>query len=216
MIKSQTSFEARPWLEAFADMSEASRAPDGDRQADGWGVSWINGDGGWHGLKSIAPIWTEREAFRSVTESRILLAHARSASFPDQKGVLDYSQPFVEGRHAFVFNGLLRGVSLPAPGGGGIGSQKIWNLLINLLEREEPGRSLERLAQILDKRSREISALNIGLCDGDRMYAYCRYADFPEYYHLQMATSPGLTAVCSEPLAGKGFAPAPTRTVLAF
>jgi len=216
MIKSRTPFDSLPWLESFAEMSESSRAPDGSRQADGWGVSWINGDGGWHWIKSVAPIWTERQAFKSVPASRILVCHARSASFPGQEGILEYCQPFNKNRHAFVFNGLLRGVTLPTRNGGGVGSQKIWEVLANLLEREEPGHSLEKLTVILEKRSREISALNIGLCDGDRLYAYCRYADNPEYYRLHAASPSGLTAVCSEPLAVADFEPVPTSKVLAF
>jgi len=216
MIKSQTPFDVLPWLESFADMSEASRAPDGSRQADGWGVSWINGDGNWHEMKSVAPIWTERHLFKSIPSSRILVCHARSSSFPGQEGVLEYCQPFVKSRHAFVFNGLLKGVSLPSRNGGGVGSQKIWDVLANLLEREEPGHSLEKLADVLEKRSREVYALNIGLCDGERLYAYCRYSDHPDYYRLCTARPSGLTAVCSEPLSVGDFEPAPTSTVLAF
>jgi predicted glutamine amidotransferase len=224
MVKSRAPFDSRPWLEKFADMAEASRAPDGDRQADGWGVSWVNGDGGWHELKSVAPVWEERDAFASVPSCRILAIHARSASFPNHKGVLDYSQPFVEGRHAFVFNGLLKGVSLPARNDAGIGSQRIWGLFRSLIGRDggdSDGRgpaaiSLERLIGILERRSREVAALNIGLCDGSRIFAYCRFADYPSYYHLHALESPGLAAVCSCPLPGLDFRPVPTGRILSF
>ncbi len=224
VVKSLEPFEPLPWLKRFADMAEASRAPDGDRQADGWGVSWINGDGGWHGLKSVAPVWEERAAFASIPSCRVLAVHARSASFPDHKGVLDYSQPFVDGRHAFVFNGLLRGVSLPANNDRSIGSQRIWDLFRALTSRdagEDSGRdpageSLERLIGILESRTREVSALNIALCDDSCIYAYCRFADYPSYYHLHALETPGLAAVCSRPLPGLGFAPVPTGRVLSF
>jgi predicted glutamine amidotransferase len=224
VVKSAEPFDAGPWLERFADMAETSRAPDGDRQADGWGVSWISAGGGWRGLKSVAPVWEERAAFASVPSCRVLAVHARSASFASHKGVLDYSQPFVDSRHAFVFNGLLRGVSLPAGDGRIIGSQRIWDLFRALKERtaaagpdrESARESLERLVGILESRSREVSALNIALCDASRIYVYCRFADHPSYYQLHALESPGLAAVCSRPLSGLNFRPIPTGRVLAF
>jgi predicted glutamine amidotransferase len=216
MIRSRVPGSSVPWLESFADMAEASRAPDGDRQADGWGASWMDADGNWRGIKSIVPIWQERESFAGVPPSRVLVVHARSASFPGQKGNIDYSQPFVDGGFAFVFNGLLRGVSLPSRNAASIGSQKIWDLLLGFLNGHPPLDSLERLTGIVEKRTREISALNLGLCDGERMFAYCRYAAFPEYYQLQAAETPDFTAICSEPLPGWSFRPVPTGEVLVF
>lgn len=44
-----------------------------------------------------------------------LAHHVTSVSFPSQKGVEDYNQPFVENNTIFVFNGLLQGVSFPTP-----------------------------------------------------------------------------------------------------
>lgn len=241
VVKSRKPVDPRPWLESFADMAEASRAPDGDRQADGWGVSWIGSrgdsftpgepkssggpdDGEWHGFKSVGPIWEERGVFASVPSCRVLAVHARSASFPAHKGVLDYCQPFVDGRRAFVFNGLLRGVSLPAANERSIGSQRIWEIFCALANRAsagEPGydpagAGLEKLVGILGHRAREVAALNIALCDGSRIYAYCRFTGHPSYYHLHALETPGLAAVCSRPLPGLAFAPVPTDRVLAF
>ncbi len=216
LVKSRASFTAVPWLENFADMAEDSRAPGGDRQADGWGTSWIGPDGRWRSLSSLAPIWTEREMFRDVPPGRFLVVHARSASFPGQTGTLDYCQPFVGGRYSFVFNGLLRGVSLPPGAAGTIGSQRIWALIRGLLDRKSPADSMRILAGILEKRTQEISALNLGLCDGVRIFAYSRFEAHPEYYHLHAATSPGFSAVCSEPLAGRDFRPVRTQKTLIF
>ena len=216
MVRSQVPFSSAPWLESFADMAEASRAPDGDRQADGWGASWVDADGNWQGMKSIAPIWRERESFSRVPSSRVLVVHARSASFLGQNGNIDFSQPFVDDGYAFVFNGLLKGVALPSRNEGSIGSQKIWDLLRGFLKGHPPLDSLERLTGILQVRTREVPALNLGLCDGTRMFAYCRYVGYPEYYHLQAAETSGLTAVCSQPLPEKDFKPVPTGKVLSF
>ncbi|MHB8095160.1 MAG: class II glutamine amidotransferase [Candidatus Aminicenantales bacterium] len=216
MIRSRVPASSVPWLESFADMAEASRAPDGDRQADGWGASWQDAEGNWKGIKSIAPVWRERQSFTDVPPSRVLIVHARSASFPGQKGNIDYSQPFVDGSYAFVFNGLLKGVSLPSRNAGFIGSQKIWDLLLGFLDNHPPLDALERLTGILERRTREVAALNLGLCDGERIFAYCRFTGYPEYYQLQAAETPDFTAVCSEPLPGRGFRPVPTGEVLSF
>ena len=78
-------------------------------------------------MRSVSP--SKKGGVASVPSCRVLAVHARSASFARHKGVLDYSQPFVDGRHAFVFNGLLfRGVSFPARDDRAIGSQRIWDL----------------------------------------------------------------------------------------
>lgn len=216
MIRSRVPGSSIPWLESFADMAEASRAPDGDRQADGWGASWTDEKGNWGEIKSIAPIWRERESFADVPSSPFLVVHARSASFPGQKGNIDYSQPFTEGPYAFVFNGLLKGVALPSRNAGFIGSQKIWDLLLGFLDNHPPLDALERLTGIIERRTREVAALNLGLCDGERIFAYCRFNGNPEYYRLQAAETPDFTAVCSESLPGRGFRPVPTGEVLSF
>jgi len=216
MVRSRVPEAAAPWLERFADMAEASRAPDGDRQADGWGVSWFEAGGGWGSLKSVSPIWEGRGSFAGVPASRLLVVHARSASFPGQKGNIEYSQPFIDGVNAFVFNGLLKGVSLPSRNAGSIGSQKIWDLLLGFLDNHPPLEALERLTGVIEKRTREVAALNLGLCDGKRIFAYCRFNGNPEYYRLQAAETPDFTAVCSESLPGAVFRPVPTGEVLSF
>ncbi len=115
MVKSAEPFAPAALLESFAEMAEKSRAPDGDRQADGWGIAWPDGDGGWIVRKSIRPVWEDAGAFPEIPAAAAFVVHARSASFPEQKDVLDYNQPYASEKAAFVFNGLLRGVALPFP-----------------------------------------------------------------------------------------------------
>ncbi len=144
LLVNRASFHPAPWLERFADMAAAAGGPGAGRPSAG--LPEPAPYGAWRSLNSLAPVWTERERFRDMPSSRFLVVHARSASFPGQTGALDYCQPFVHGRYAFVFNGLLRGVSLQTGMSGAIGSQKTWALIRGLLGREDPADSLRLLA----------------------------------------------------------------------
>jgi len=214
MIKSQLPYQAADVLSKFAAMAEESRAPDGDRQADGWGIGWLDQEGHWQVRKSLRSIWQETDSLDEFPASRLFLVHARSASFPHQKDVLEYNQPYIEESYGFVFNGLLEGVTLPFPVGGRIGAQKIWSLLSAGLGRSGPKESLIELAGDLGRYSRRVQALNIGLAGQGRLYAYCRYEGDGGYYQLQYLDFPDLQMVCSEALAGFNFQPVPRGRVL--
>jgi len=214
MIKSRRPYQAAELLSKFAAMAEQSRAPDGDRQADGWGIGWLDQGGRWQVRKSLRPIWQETGALAEFPASPLFLAHARSASFPHQRDVLEYNQPYVGGVYGFVFNGLLEGVAFPFRVGGRIGSQKIWSLLSAELDRSSPETSLMELAGHLERYSRRVQALNIGLAGQGRLYAYCRYEGEGSYYQLQYLDFPGLQMVCSEALAGFDLRPVPRGRVI--
>jgi len=214
MIKSRRPFQAADILRKFAVMAEESRAPDGDLQADGWGIGWLDQGGLWHVRKSLRPIWQEIDGLAQFPASPLSLVHARSASFPHQKGVLEYNQPYIEKSYGFVFNGLLEGVAFPFPVGGRIGSQKIWSLLSAGLGRSNPEESLMELAGNLERYSRRVQALNIGLADQRKLYAYCRYEGDGGYYQLRYLDTPDLQMVCSETLAGFDLRPVPRGRVL--
>jgi predicted glutamine amidotransferase len=214
MAKSATPISPSALLEDFAAMDEASRAPDGDRQADGWGAAWLDVAGGWRLFKSTAPIWEDKAAFGGIPPSRILIFHARSASFPWQKATLSYNQPFVSGPSAFVFNGLLQGVSLPRPVPGEIGAQKIWSLVSERLTAAPPGEALAAAAEILERNTRRLQGLNVGLTDGRHCHAICRYDGGGTYYQLVRHDSPGLSLISSEPLGSRDFVPVPQGAVI--
>lgn len=216
MIKSERRIHAANIVESFAQMTEKSRAPDGDRQGDGWGICWVDEKNVWQTKKSIQPIWNETSVFSQIPESHLFLVHARSSSFPQHKNVIDFNQPFVDDPHGFVFNGLVRGISLPIQPNGGIGSQKLWFLLKRLLRQFEPNASLIILKNVLEKNSKSVQALNIGLSDKSRMFAYCWFSENPEYYNLQFYDSSSLKILSSEALEGYDFFPIKTNSVLAF
>ena len=214
MIKSRRPFQAADILRKFAVMAEQSRAPDGDRQADGWGIGWLDQGGLWQVRKSLRSIWQETAMLAEFPASPLYLVHARSASFPHQRDVLEYNQPYIEESYGFVFNGLLEGVAFPFPVGGRIGAQKIWSLLSAGLGRSSPEQSLMKLAGDLERYSRRVQAFNIGLAGQGWLYAYCRYEGEGDYYQLRYLDSPDLQMVCSEALAGFDLRPVPRGRVL--
>ena len=214
MMRSEAPLRPTDLLEKFADMASRSRSPDGDRQADGWGVAWLDEQGGWSIRKSPNPIWTETQDFSNIPPCQTLAAHVRSASFPDHKGVVEFNQPFLAGSYAFVFNGLLQGVSFPFPVEGRIGSQKTWSLLQQSINGGGPAAGMAALVSLLESRAREIQALIFGLVDGRRLFVYCRQTEAGPYYDLKIHRSPSLTLVCSEPLAGLAWRGVPLNVVL--
>jgi len=214
MMRSEAPLRPTVLLEKFADMASRSRSPDGDRQADGWGVAWLDEQGGWSVRKSPNPIWTETRLFARIPRCQVLTAHVRSASFPDHKGVVEFNQPFLADSYAFVFNGLLQGVSFPFPVEGRIGSQKIWSLLQRSMNGGGPAAGISALVRKLESRAREIQALNIGLVDGRRLFIYCRQTEAGSYYRLQVHRSPSLTLVCSEALADLSWQSVPLNVVM--
>jgi len=216
LVKSVGPLAPQSFLESFAELSERSPAPDGDPQADGWGISWLDAAGRWQARKFPDPVWESAAHFGEFTGSRFFCLHARSASSPEVKNTVEFNQPFIDDRYAFVFNGFLEGISLPYPVPGRIGSQKIWALLRDRLAGSSGPESLRQLKDLLNRRSRRVQALNIGLSDGDRLYGLCQYDGHEDYYRCRVHISPGLKMICSGPLKGFDFRPAPVDRVFAL
>jgi predicted glutamine amidotransferase len=209
MVKSAGPLAPQRLLESFAELSERSPTPDGDLQADGWGVTWVDASDRWNVRKFPDPVWQSAAHFGEFPESRCFCFHARSASSPELKNAVEFNQPFIDGRYAFVFNGFLEGISLPYPVPGRIGSQKIWALLRSRLENAGGLESLRDLADLLNRRARRVQALNIGLNDGEYLYGLCQYGGHEDYYRNWVHVTPRLRMICSGPLAGFDFQPAP-------
>jgi hypothetical protein len=64
-----------------------------------------------------------------------------------------------------------------------------------------------RLAACLYRNARRVYALNLGLCDGRRIYFYTSFDHAPEYYQLHYAVCGRLSIVSSEPIEGYSFKP---------
>jgi predicted glutamine amidotransferase len=184
-MKSYHEIELLPLMTEFAEATRNSRSPDGDWQGDGWGACWLNESGDWSLYKSLLPIWEDTASFSLVSATHYLLIHARSASFPKDKAILEYNQPYVNKEYAFVFNGLLKGVKIPIPLEGTIGAQKIWSLTKKILSHSKPHDALISLKETLFKYSSELYAMNIGLCDKSNFYCMNLYQEHPDYYQFR-------------------------------
>ncbi len=214
LVKSENSVDPRLYLEKFSAMAEKSKAFDGDWQGDGWGISWLNKQNRWVLHKSLKPIWQDKSSFFTVSRSRILLIHARSASFPQHKNNIDFNQPYIDNRYSYVFNGYLMGVRLTLK--GKIGAEKIWLLLRKLLTEKNPTGALKKAKRILHTHTRQIQALNIGISDGKSIFALNYFTKHPFYYQLHFHKDQALSLICSEPLDGIDFTPVPSGTILSF
>jgi len=211
LCKSKQSVDPRKVLESFAKMAKLSKAYDGDWQGDGWGFSWLENNK-WQKYSSLKPIWQEIEKFSSFPKSNIFSIHARSASFPQHKNNIEYNQPYVNESYSYVFNGLLKGVTLSIP--GDIGAQKIWSLLNVYLKEINLTQSMYKSIDILKKNSRNIQALNIGIAGKNTISAYCHYTTHPSYYALQYSNNSDVKIICSELIDGFIFKSLPTNSLI--
>lgn len=214
LVKSKKPITPVQFLAEFAEMAKNSKALDGDWQGDGWGISTMNTDRSWNVYRSVKPIWEETSVFPTFPDSNIFVVHARSASFPKDKGIAEYNQPYTDGRITFVFNGLLKGVSFDRPIPGDIGAQKIFSLIKEELLTHRPGLAITAAADAINSHTREVQALNIGLSDGISIIAYCQYNKNPEYYQLAEHTDDEIKIICSEPLPSYSFSPIPVGKVI--
>lgn len=212
IAKSTKKFIPETVLKPFSDMAQKSRAFDGDLQKDGWGMSWWN-NGTWEQYVSIKPIWEDNYMFSYAPKTTCFVIHARSASFAEHENEVAYNQPFIHGMHSFVFNGLLKGVRLPYKLEGTIGSQKIFSLVGKFLKTMPTEKALEKAVESINTHSRFIQALNIGICDGSKIFAYTQYAKYPQYYHLQYSNENDMQIVSSEAIYGFNFSPLINRRV---
>jgi len=178
-------FDVNPWITAFSGQCQASK----EFQGHGWGVA-SRTTGGWRHHRSIQPIWDNAD--HQVPASHLVIVHARSA-FRNEGIVVENNMPFLSRDLAFAFNGELRGVKLDVPGTTGAAK------LLHLLERfrasadGDVGAALERLDQVVARRSEHVRALNIVVSDGRQLWANSRFADDPDYFTLHEAWLPGIS-----------------------
>ena len=213
LCKSKQPINPKKILSSFSEMAEKSKAYDGDWQGDGWGFSWLE-DNKWKEYRSLKPIWKEKDKFSKFTESNIFSIHARSASFPQHKNNIEYNQPYINKSYSYVFNGLLKGVTLSLP--GNIGAQKIWLLLNVYLKKINLTQSLYKVTDILKNNSLNIQALNIGVAGKNTISAYCHFNAHPNYYSLQYSDNSNIKIICSEIIDGFIFKSLPANSLISL
>ena len=199
LAKSDAVLDTGRILGDFAHMAQKSQTPDGDRQADGWGVAW-RVDGQWQEYKSLSPIWKERSALKKIPKCKYLAVHARSASFSGQKGNISYNQPYLNTHGCFVFNGSVAGVSFPRVIDGAIGAQKIHTLLLEAFGTHDPVEALSGVDADIELHSRRIVGLNIACIYNNELYALCDYTRFRDYFTVCYYYDKGLSIISSEPV----------------
>src|SRR3989344_5555621 len=195
----ENSIDPQSLLRDFAAMCQRSRAPDGDWQGDGYGIAWQK-DGQWRLYKSLKPIWQDEDIFSKIGAVNLLVAHARSAGFPQHKGNIEFNQPYVADSLCFVFNGMIKGVRLNMPLDGKIGAQKIFSLLLKEANIKSTKEALQSVRSLILANSQKIEGMNIGLVQEGRLYSFCEYADNTNYFNLHFVQKRGLSLICSQPL----------------
>ncbi len=205
LVRSEKKIKPQKLLSQFASMCQKSRAPDGDWQGDGWGMAYKTQNSklktqNWQIHKSLKPIWEERDKFGQFEETNVFVAHARSAGFPQHKGNIAFNQPFIDNDLCFVFNGLIRGVTVQRKLKGEIGAQKIFSLILEELGSSKPDEVLKTVDKLIVANSKKITGMNIGLARNNKFYLLCEYDGNASYFAVRYFQNNDLTIVCSEPI----------------
>ena len=74
-------------------------------------------------------------------------------------------------------------------------------------------KALEKAIESINTHTRFVHALNIGICDGTKIYAYTQYAKHPQYYHLQYSNENDMQIVSSEAIENYSFSTIPIQKV---
>lgn len=211
IIKSRELIDPSIFLHDFAEMCKQCNAPDGDRQEDGWGVaiqqSKAKGQAAdWLLEKSVDPIWKNRQRFRGLPKTKLLVAHARSASFKHQKNQIEYNQPYRKNELAFVFNGTLVGVKIKDRLKGEIGAQKIFSLICRENERGAVlSKALNDVYRRLQRSSQQMIGFNVGLVNHKEIFVVSDYVSHEDYFALRYYQDGDLTIVCSQEIGSFQF-----------
>jgi predicted glutamine amidotransferase len=213
-IKASQITDLNRTLQHFARQCQFQLAPDGTSQEHGFGVGWFAG-GKWHFHHSLARIW--EADLPNIPPSSMLVVHARAATDPAQKGIIDYNQPYFRDNSAFLFNGFISQVKMPIRLEGEIGAQKIHSLLEKYTElKGNVDAALTHLDDRLRSHSKQVHGLNVAVVNGERISALCSYNVNPEYYTLHYARSYEIKLISSMPIPGFDFEPMQNRSVISF
>jgi predicted glutamine amidotransferase len=205
LIKTTKKINPQKYLHAFAEMSEKSRALDGDWQGDGYGISWLQNNS-WNIQKSTDPIWKDISSFENIPDSKIFMVHARSATYKSklEEGDTSYNQPYIADGLSYVFNGHLKGVRLKRKVAGKVGAEKLFNLFLEFYKSENNiFSSIRKLNHFIKENVNQILAMNYGVSDKKNIYATCNYSPNkknPDYHKLHVYSSQDLKIITSEPI----------------
>lgn len=191
-VNSKNEFNVLDFLEKFAEVSKQSK----EYQGHGWGCAFLH-KGKWNYYKNVTPIW-EDDLSKFGTSTR-LIAHARSA-FKDEGIVVENNMPFYDDKHIFIFNGELRGVKIKEE--GRIGAEKIFNY-IKRFDKGILKDAIQKGAEIINKKSSYIRAMNIILSDKNASYVYSQFNEDEEYFTMKTKNTGDTIVVCSQAFIGE-------------
>lgn len=206
LVKSENEFNAAEYLVQFSDISKESK----EYQGHGWGCSFLNENNEWKHYKNIIPIW--EDDLSQIGNTKLIIAHARSA-FQDEGIVIENNMPFYDDRHVFIFNGELRGVKINSK--GRIGAEKIFNY-IKRFDKGNMEEAISKGTDIIGKRTNYIRAMNIIMCDKDKVYVYSKFNEDPDYFTMYYKNN-GNLIISSMPLKNeKDMQPVTNNSLLKF
>lgn len=191
-VNSAKEFDSKVHLKKFADISKKSK----EFQGHGWGCTYLK-DGKWEYYKNVNPIWDDD--FKKFPSTTRLIAHARSA-FKDEGIVVENNMPFYDENFVFIFNGELRGVKIKEE--GRIGAEKIFNYIKRFYKGSTKD-ALGKGAEIINKKTSYIRAMNIILSDKSASYIYSLFNEDENYFTMHIKNEEELVVVCSEPFIGE-------------
>jgi glutamine amidotransferase len=187
-VRGKEPFAVASHLRKFAYIAEHSR----EYQGHGWGCAYRDTAGDWNIYKHINPIW--EDDLSQFPPTTLLIAHARSA-FKDRDIVIENNMPFFDGTYVYTFNGELRGVRIREK--GRIGAEKLFNY-IKRLDRGDTLAALEKAIRILEKRTRDMRAVNVVMAKGDTICLCSRFTRDSDYFTMHYREGTELV-ICSDP-----------------
>lgn len=187
-VNSVNQFDIRVYLQRFAEISKNSK----EFQGHGWGCAYLH-NGRWEYYKNVNPIW--EDDFKKFPLTTRLISHARSA-FKDEGIIVENNMPFYDDKFVFIFNGELRGVKIKEE--GRIGAEKIFNF-IKRFYKESTNEALVKGAEIINKKTSYIRAMNIIFSDQDASYIYSLFNEDESYFTMHIKKETESVVVCSEP-----------------
>ncbi|MDP3445415.1 MAG: class II glutamine amidotransferase [Ignavibacteria bacterium] len=191
-VNSANQFEPSIYLKKFAEISKNSK----EFQGHGWGCAYLQ-NGKWEYYKNVNPIW--EDDFSKFPLTSRLIVHARSA-FKDEGIVVENNMPFYDDKFVFIFNGELRGVKIKEE--GRIGAEKIFNY-IKRFYKGNTKEALAKGAEIINKKTSYIRAMNVILSDNGSSFVYSLFNEDEAYFTMHIKKENDLIVVCSEPFSGE-------------
>lgn len=200
LIKFNTTIKPTKVLTEFAKMCKGSKTLDGNRQRDGYGICYLK-DGRWELVKSLSPIWENIALLDMLPETKLLVAHARSATFSSEIGVLEYNQPYLSNdrEYVFVFNGLIKGVFLKEEASGKIGAQKIWSLINKRIKAyTDVKKAVQETYDLIRCSSKEVVGFNVGVASKNSIFSFFNPENKQNYFNLYLDKTHDYEIICSE------------------